>query len=461
MLPLEDGHLGSYRDTMNDMSKRTWTGVPDTAFFSTPLTITSQFGFCGLPLRLDSYAGCGFRCTFCFARFRGGNSFGESVRPAHAMTLDHIFRRALEYDGDQNGFVAQFLRHRVPVHFGGMSDPFQPAETRHGITKSFLHTLARYHYPTVISTRSTMVASCSYLDLLREIGHVVVQFSFCSTRNSLAAKFEPHSAVPTKLLQTMETLTKKGIAVTCRWQPYIPRVSESAEEFVSRVASTGCCHVALEHLKIPVERNHSLWKELSRSAGRDLHDEYKALGARLDGREFVLPTSAKLQAIVEAAAAVRRQKMTFGAADNEFQYLSDTGCCCSGVDQFPGFENWFKHQVGYAVRSSLGSRITYDSLSREWAPAGSVDRFLNSHSRLSTRSDSSGSVREHLKVRWNNPKASGSPASFYGVVSTGEVTSSGNKVYGWDEEKLKLLLSAGVTRSTKTAACPTFTETEA
>ena len=407
--------------------------------FTTPLTITSQFGFCGLPLRLDSYAGCAFRCLFCFARFRGGNSFGETVRPADPGILERIFRRALEPATLQGGMVAQFLRRRVPVHFGGMSDPFQPAELRHRVTESFLRTLARYRYPTILSTRSKLVASDRYIAWLKEIGHTVVQFSFCSSRDSSAATFEPYSASPSELLRAMSILAKKGIWVTCRWQPYIPGVSEPAEEFVSRVSSVGCRHVSLEHLKIPVERNNPLWGKLNMGAGRDLHVEYKAINALHDGREYVLPPHAKLPAIIEAIRAVRSRRMTFGAADNEFQYLSDTGCCCSGVDQFPGFENWFKHQVGAAVRGCLGERITYDSVSREWAPIGSIDRFLNSRSRLSTRGKLSGSLRDHIRSRWNNPRAPGSPASFYGVVSTSQVTSSGNRVYAWDGEILGTL----------------------
>src|SRR6476646_9374299 len=187
----------------------------DTPIFTTPLTITSQFGFCGLPLRLDSYAGCGFRCAFCFAHFRGGKSFGETVRPADGRTLQRIFHRALEPEQTQEGIVAQFLRRRVPVHFGGMSDPFQPAELRYRVTESFLQTLARYHYPTVLSTRSKMVANDAYVPLLQTLQHVVVQFSFCSTRDQVAASFEPYSTSPSELLKIMETLTNKGIAVTC------------------------------------------------------------------------------------------------------------------------------------------------------------------------------------------------------------------------------------------------------
>ena len=407
--------------------------------FTNPLTLTSQFSFCGLPFRLDSYAGCAFRCTFCFARFRGGNSFGDVVRPSDGAALDRMFGRAFESEGLRAGVKGQCLNRRVPVHFGGMSDPFQPAELRYRVTESFLRTLARYEYPTVLSTRSKMVASDRYMALLKRIRHVVVQFSFCSTRDRVAAKLEPYSASPSELLNTMAILTRNGIRVTCRWQPYIPGISEPAEEFASRVSSTGCHHVGLEHLKIPVERNHPLWGDLIGAAGRDFYSEYKTMNAPRDGREYVLPPHAKLPAILETSRAVRARRMTFGAADNEFQYLSDTDCCCSGVDQFPGFENWFKHQIGYAVRKCMGKRITYDSVSREWAPIGSIDRFLNSHSRLSKRSELSGSVRDHLRVRWNNPKAPGCPTSFYGVVTRSQVTSTGNKVYMWDEKILTAL----------------------
>jgi DNA repair photolyase len=363
----------------------------------------------------------------------------DGVRPADGAALDRLFKRAFAPGRSQDGFVMQFLRHRVPIHFGGMSDPFQPAEMRFRVTESFLRTLAKYQYPTVLSTRSTLVGSEPYVSLLKENEATVVQFSFCSTRDEIAVQFEPYSSRPSELLKTMSGLTKNGIRVACRWQPYIPGISESAEHFVSSISSTGCGHVALEHLKLPMERNHPLWGKLVKALGRDLHSEYKSQNALRDSREYVLNSHIKLPAILEASKAVRARGMTFGAADNEFQYLSDTGCCCSGVDQFPGFENWFKHQIGYAIRKSWGRRITYDSISREWVPEGSIDRFLNPHSRLSTRSELPGSVRDHIRNRWNKPRASGSPATFYGVVPAPETTSTGNRVYMWDEKALGLL----------------------
>src|SRR5689334_25189631 len=110
--------------------------------------------------------------------------------------------------------------------------------------------------------------------------------------------------------------------------------------------------------------------------------------------------------------------MTFGAADNEFQYLSDTECCCSGVDQFPGFGNWSKHQIGHAIRKCRNQPIVYDSITPEWSPEGSIDRYLNSRCRLSNQTMSLGTLRDHVRRRWNNPTATGSPSSFYGISPT-------------------------------------------
>src|ERR1700746_2433372 len=110
--------------------------------YTTPFSITSQFSFCGLPPRLDTYRGCAFRCSYCFARYRGGNIPGNAVRPADAQHIERVFDRAL--DRDSSGVVAEFLRHRTPVPLGGMSDPLQPAEEHHRVTASVLKNLIRH-----------------------------------------------------------------------------------------------------------------------------------------------------------------------------------------------------------------------------------------------------------------------------------------------------------------------------
>ncbi len=319
----------------------------------------------------------------------------------------------------------------MPIHFGGMSDGFQPAERKYRVTETTLRVLAHYQYPTVISTKGTLVAEYRYSELLKAIGPVVVQFSFSTSRDDAAEAVEPYATPPSSLLRAMELLASRGIIVTCRWQPYIPGFSEAPSEFISRVASAGARHIALEHLKLAVERSHPLWLRLTRAFGKDPRDEYMRLGARKEGREYVLPPEAKLHTVLEAASIAHSKGVSFGSADNEFQYLSDGACCCSGVDQFPGFENWFKHQIGYALRKCRGKRITYKSIAGEWIPAGSVDWYVNPTSRLSARLGRPATMRDHIKAKWDSLASPGSPASFCGVRYT-PTPRRGRRIYHWD-----------------------------
>jgi DNA repair photolyase len=367
------------------------------------------------------------------------------VAPADPHYLRRVLRRALAADlPTPSGVLAAFLRRRVPIHFGGMSDPFQPAERRHHVSLQYLIALRDFEYPTVISTRGTLIGQEPYCSLLRDM-RVAVQFSFTSTRPRLARAFEPRVAPPTKLLRVMAALASHGIPVSCRWQPYLRGHCEPQSEFVRRVTEAGARHVALEHLKIPLEQTNPLWDQLSEAARHDLRAEYRAAGGIRDGREYVLPPERKLDDVLRTRDEAHRQSATFGAADNEFQYLSDTACCCSGVDRLPGFENWFAHQIGHAVRLCRGqAQIRYEAIAGDWVPQSGVDRWLNSRTRIMARTGASGTIQDHLRQRWNDPGSRLGPALFYGVEASDDFTPEGYRVYRWSATGLALLHSAGL-----------------
>lgn len=391
------------------------------------LSLTSQVSFCGLPLRLDSYIGCAFDCGYCFARRRGGDVDTRRIRMGDPGYLRRMFDRAFRERG--HGVLAQFLRRRVPIHFGGMSDPFQPAERRTELSLEYLKAARDYQYPIVISTRSPLIGEDAYLEVLKAMPHVVVQFSFSTTEDARGALVEPHAPSPSTVLRTMEILSHAGVVVTCRWQPLIPGFSEEPNLFVNRIATAGARHLAVEHLKVPLESDRR-WKSLENAIGRSLRDEYVTSGARRDGREYLLPAEMKLPRLLAVRAEVHRAGLTFGAADNEYQYISDTEGCCSGVDQFTGFEHWYSYQLGAAVRRSKGDIITYDLIRDEWRPRGSIDRFLNSRTRLSGRATTS-SATGHIRHRFEQHSSLGGLGSFAGVIAV-DARAGGLPAYGWD-----------------------------
>src|SRR4051794_27220367 len=117
------------------------------------LALTSQFYFCGLPLRLDVEPTCQFTCLYCFAKARGGaqRPRGRSSQVADVASL----RRRLEAvaAGRRGSAVDAMLGEGIPVHFGGMSDPFGSDPGKRAVALGLLSALADHRYPAVVSTK--------------------------------------------------------------------------------------------------------------------------------------------------------------------------------------------------------------------------------------------------------------------------------------------------------------------
>ena len=407
--------------------------------YTTPLGFSSLFAFCGLPLRLDSYKGCAFQCSYCFARARESVGGTPLIKPADPEVLARRLRRVFVEQRQDLSVVSECLSHRMPLHLGVMGDPFQPAEGRHRITLSYIRAAAEYRYPLVISTRGVLVAESPYIDILKDMKVLSVRMSLSTTDDHRSLVLERAEVSPSNILRAMEKLSEVGIRVGCRWQPFIPGVSEDPEVFAQRVADAGCRHCSFEFLRLPRERNQHLLDGFRSATGEDPLHAYQRQGAKHRVREYILPAETRLPMILRARAAIRRSGMVFGAADNDFQYLSDTACCCSGVDATDGFEGFFRHQIAYAIRQNFGQRIEYRTLAQEWAPTGSIDRYLNSGRSLRAKIGGEGTTRDHIAYRWNTSGLEGSPDFFYGVEATDEVSSDGMVVYRWNPALLSRL----------------------
>lgn len=407
--------------------------------YKNPLSITSQFSFCGLPFRMDTYSGCAFGCSYCFARLRGGNINSKKLQAADPNQIITRFRNALKSTSETKSILTEYILKGVPVHFGGMSDPFQSIERNIKSSLKVLEYLSTINYPIVISTKSILPSEEPYLSILKNYPNVVVQFSFSTLDENITKTIEPNVSNPSELLKTIETLSRNNIKTSIRWQPYIPNVSESPEEFVAKVSGTGARHIGFEHLKLPLEKSNKLNSQIESLRGINLKEYYISNESKKDGRELVLSMKNKLETIKVVKALAQSQNMTFGAADNEFQYLSDTNCCCSGVDQFEGFENWNKFQIGNAVKKSFDSKskeIRFQTIVDEWKPTGAIDKHLNSKTRLDNFS-SPNTVEKYIIDRWENLKSPFNPTNFYGVKFNEQYDNNGLKIYNLDNELIK------------------------
>lgn len=394
------------------------------------LAVTSQFYYCGLPLRLDSYSNCGFKCLYCFSLARGGNRGEDRPKIADASALE---RRLAEANESPDSVLKELLSHRQPIHFGGMSDPFPAAETHFQVTLDMLEVLAAHRYPTILSTKSALFASDQYLDVLKS-GRFLIQVSISSLDEDLSRAVELGTAGPKALLNGAALAVREGIPVACRIQPLLPTREGDAFDVIRACADIGVGHVAVEHLKLPLERKWGGTQRLSEFLELDLLDHFSR--ATRVGREWILPVDERMPEIIGLRDEAHKQGLTFGAADNDLLLLSDGNCCCSGADLVSGFEDYFRYTYTEAVRRGHSqNEVTLSALDGVWYPRRSIGEFVNSRSRLAN----GAGIKDYIHANWNGSPNGNSPMSLHGVVDTNEHDADGNKVYALTDGMRRLV----------------------
>lgn len=341
--------------------------------YSGEFSVNNQLYFCGIPFRLDSYSGCTHNCLYCFAR--ANSQFNISVTmhgnqdriipadPRYFKSKLALAERNIESRNDIN---IEWLRHHVPIHFGGMSDPFQPCEQRYNVSQQYMSYISLYRYPCVISTKGTpMLTQPKYLKLLKE-GLYAVQTSLITCDDELIKQLEPGAPTATARLEALESLSAAGIWTAIRIQPMIPDtpIESGLESLIRRAAKAGVRHIVVEGYKVSSnsDRTALMWK-LFPSAIKT----FKYSDSNRQSHEKLIPSWRKWRYVKAARTLAHEYGMSFGAADNDLRDQGDAICCC-GCDLIPGFENWWKYQASTAATIARSKGIvTLEDMQQFWS----------------------------------------------------------------------------------------------
>jgi len=387
------------------------------------LALTSQFYFCGIPFRLDTAPKCALNCLYCFAMTRGGRRTSKNLLASPAKIARKLKRSLNEHESETD-IVDSFLQKRMPVHFGGMSDPFATSDVTF-VSCQMLDILGEYDYPVVLSTKNTKVmVQDSTLRHFEKLKHLIVQVSF-SLSDQISRKIEPCVPPPRERLKAIKALTSEGIYVIARLQPLFPhKFDEIVQDLIPSLSEVGVQHVVVEFLKLPVESNISLVKHLFKNLGWDGYSFYRDKGALRVGREWILPLQYRWESLQPVIKQIRAYGMTYGAGDYGLNHLGDTDCCC-GIDRVPGFSNWFHGNIAFYLRNNRTNVIIFDQSAFESLPDRPVGMYINSHSRIHNHN----TLFEYLRLKWNQPGTANAPDSYFGISWKGDIDENGNCVY--------------------------------
>jgi DNA repair photolyase len=199
---------------------------------------------------INPYRGCEHGCIYCFAR------------PTHAFLglspgLDFESRLIVKPD------APALLRRELakpgyscrPIAMGTNTDPYQPIERDHEITRGILEVLSDCGHPVSIVTKSALVLRD--LDILADMAArnlVKVFLSVTTLDKGLARRMEPRAAAPGRRLDAIRGLTEAGVPTGVMAAPMIPALNDHELDAILEAAhAAGAGGAGYILLRLPLE----------------------------------------------------------------------------------------------------------------------------------------------------------------------------------------------------------------
>lgn len=178
----------------------------------------------GTVYNMNIYRGCCHGCIYCDSRsdcYKIEN-FDEIVAKENALA---IIERELSGK-----------RKKAFIGTGAMSDPYNPQEVEHRLTKGALQLINRYSFGVNIITKSDMVVRD--IDLLKKINlhsPVGIGITITIADDDLASRIEPGAPVSSRRFSAIHKLTEQGIYAGILMTPILPFISDTPENILTIV----------------------------------------------------------------------------------------------------------------------------------------------------------------------------------------------------------------------------------
>ena len=199
---------------------------------------------------INPYRGCEHGCIYCFARPTHaylGYSPGLDFETRLVAKFDAA--KLLEEELRKPGYKCQVIA------MGTNTDPYQPIERDHAITRGILEVLRDYNHPVGIVTKSAnILRDIPILAAMAEKGLAHVFVSLTTLDPALARAMEPRASSPRLRLKAIEELNAAGIPCGVMTAPMIPGLNDAEMEKLLEAAwAAGARRAGYVLLRLPHE----------------------------------------------------------------------------------------------------------------------------------------------------------------------------------------------------------------
>jgi DNA repair photolyase len=159
--------------------------------------------------------------------------------------------------------AVELLRHELadkryrpkPIAMGTNTDPYQPAERNHKLTRGILEVLLETKHPVTIVTKSALILrDLDILSRMAQRGLVEATVSVTTLDPDLARKLEPRAPTPPRRRAAIEALGAAGISTGVLAAPMIPALNDpELEAILAAATARGATRAGYVLLRLPLE----------------------------------------------------------------------------------------------------------------------------------------------------------------------------------------------------------------
>lgn len=396
---------------------------------------------CAMPLSLDTYSNCAFQCVYCFSFFQravGASADDYLHHRVRAVNVERI-KRMFSNPDEHAGQFADYIKRRLVLQWGGLSDGFDWYERRFGKSLELLRFFREIDYPISISTKGTwFLDDPRYVEAFRDARNVHVKYSIITADSAAARRLEAGVASPAERLRALERLKALGVgATTLRLRPFVIGLTEkTVDELFAAAGAAGCWSVSTEFLCLEKRAtpNHlARYRAISEVVGADMWEfyrrhSYSGAGLMRLNYELKRPYVARMRELAD------RHGLRLYVSDAHHKETSAGAGCCGLPDEGP-LSNYNRGQFAEAMQ------IAKRRGSVRWSDIAGDAAWLKEIRWVGATGYNTGGTAERarrmyhtmydfMRDAWNTPTSWSSPARYFGgVLVPGGTDDSGDIVY--------------------------------
>ncbi len=172
----------------------------------------------GCNYNMNIYKGCCHGCIYCDSRSEcyGVENFDEVRAKENALAL---IDRELKSK-----------RRKGVIGTGAMSDPYNPFEKEHRLTRGALELINHHGFGVAIATKSDLVLRD--IDILKKISAhspVLIKITITNAEDELCQKIEPRAPLSSQRFEAIKKLAEAGINAGVLLMPVLPFIEDNEE----------------------------------------------------------------------------------------------------------------------------------------------------------------------------------------------------------------------------------------